>query len=745
MNIPSWVVCTFTLALAACSPIEEREVTSYELIPQPAELNYSQGQFILTPNFTVVHSPELEKEALFLKELLENMWGASVSLLSGLKPEEGCVQLLLDASLTEEEAYLLEVSQSHISISAGSDKGVFYGIQSLRQMIEPVLLLDKPDRIYLKTVTIKDAPRFKHRGMLLDCCRHFMEVDFVKRYIDLLSQYKMNVLHWHLTEDQGWRIAIDAYPKLTEVGAWRTEADSSQYGGFYSKDQIRDIVSYAQERKVMIIPEIELPGHSTAAIAAYPWLSCTGDTIPVQHEWGVFQDIYCAGQEETFEFMETVLLEVIELFPAPYIHIGGDEAPKTRWEVCTHCQQRIATVGLKDEHELQSWFIERIGKFLEKNDRQIIGWDEILDGGIPEGAIVQSWRGMQGGITAATRGHEVVMSPTSHAYFDYGVKSTNLEQVYHFDPVPTELSEKEASLVRGGECNMWTEHAPQHLVDSKMFPRILAMAEVLWTPLEVKDYSNFYERVQNHYLVLDAKGVTYGMEALPIELEGVIEEGAMIVHAEPHVSGVEVCQVIESDCVDLPAEGIKVNGEMELEFRITRSGKPYGDNVLAQVHAHRAIGLPVRLENIYSPYYTGGGEGALTDGFLGSMDFRDGHWQALQENDMAATIDLGEMKNVRSMSSRFYFYNNAWIFLPEEVSYYYSIDGVDWKLLESVAHEHPIQSEDQAIIPFATAKHEAKARYIRMKAKNIGFTPHWHDAPNEPAWLFCDEFVVLAD
>lgn len=726
-----------------CTTAPSTLIDQYPIIPQPQELVYAEHTFELPSSLRIHAAPELANEAGLLESWLK-AYDHFDQVNLGLPPEESDIQLLLDPQLQGQEAYQLQIDPQGIRISGSTPAGVFYGVRTLQQILESPLL-NEEKAIRLVGVDVKDEPAFQHRGMLLDCCRHFMEPEFVKRYIDLLSYYKMNVLHWHLTEDQGWRIEIDAYPQLTEVGALRTEADGSTYGGFYTKEQIREIVAYAANRHILVIPEIELPGHSTAAIAAYPWLSCRGEQIPVQHEWGVFQDIYCAGKDSTFVFLETVLGEVMELFPSPYIHIGGDEAPKTRWESCSHCQQRIADEGLLDEHELQSWFIEEIGEFLSAHDRQLIGWDEILEGGIPEGAIIQSWRGMEGGIAAAQSGHEVIMSPTSHAYFDYGVKSTDLEEVYHFNPIPAELQNDKAKFIRGGECNMWTEHAPQELVDSKMFPRLLAMAAVLWTQADQKDYPDFYQRVQQHYPILDSRGVDYGLETVPVEVHGEIVENELFIHAKPRIPGVSTCLIQGGECMDVPEDGVQVEGAKKLEFKVSRYEKPYGDPVVVEVHNHDALGLPVELASAYSPYYTGGGDHALTDGFLGSMDFRDGRWQALQEHDMIATVDLGDVHEVTGTEANFYFYNNAWIFFPTEVEFLVSQDGIRWEHFATVEVNVDPKDEEQAILHFGAKGLSASGRYVRMHAKNIGFTPEWHDAPGEPAWLFCDEFVVITE
>ncbi|MFO0385666.1 MAG: beta-N-acetylhexosaminidase, partial [Flavobacteriales bacterium] len=468
-----------------------QSTSSYSIIPQPRSITCTTDTFPLSASTLIQFNGPCESEASLLKITLKEAGIANAEVVPWAPDERSENIILLSCGTTstpspEELSFLpgnlgkLPVSQNSgqysismnaqaVHVKASDAAGVFYAIQTLRQMLFQHTAIT--GRILLPCAQIQDQPAFVHRGMLLDCCRHFMSVDFVKRYIDLLALHKMNVLHWHLTEDQGWRIEIKAYPKLTEVGAWRIEKNGLRYGGYYTQDDIREIVAYAQKRHVMVIPEIELPGHAVAALASYPQFSCTGEPIAVQNDWGVFKDIYCAGNDDTFTFLRTVLDEVCALFPAPYIHIGGDEVPKYRWENCSKCQKRMSDEKLSSEAELQTWFINRIAAYLKEKNKQIIGWDEIIEGGIPERAVVQVWRDMEHDREAASHGHSVVMSPTSHCYFDYGLQSIDLEKVYAFDPVPTTFTAEERALVRGGECNMWTEHAPQELVDSNVFPR----------------------------------------------------------------------------------------------------------------------------------------------------------------------------------------------------------------------------------------------------------------------------------
>jgi len=440
-----------------------------------------------------------------------------------------CLRRGGDDPPAEAEAYTLVVARDSVALTGSDPAGVFYGLQTLTQMLPagrtPATGLDLP------ATRIVDRPRFPYRGMHLDEGRHFFGPEFVKRYIDQLARYKINHFHWHLTEDQGWRIEIRRYPRLTEVGAYRSETvveknfepyvgDGVRYGGYYTQAEIRDIVAYAAERYVTIVPEIELPGHSLAALAAYPELACTDGPFEVGTRWGVFEDVYCP-KDETFTFLENVLTEVMELFPGEYIHIGGDEVPKTRWEASDVAQAVMDREGLADEAELQSWFVRRIEAFLNRHGRRLIGWDEILEGGLAPDATVMSWRGLAGGIDAARQGHDVIMTPNSALYFDYYQGSPDeeplaiggslpLEQVYAFDPVPEELTPAEARHIRGAQGNVWTEYMKtEEQVEYMVFPRMLALAELAWSPREARNFEDFTRRLPWHLARLDSDGIRY--------------------------------------------------------------------------------------------------------------------------------------------------------------------------------------------------------------------------------------------
>lgn len=500
---------SFWLLVTSCVGFAQ----ALQVVPRPQSVQIEGEPIAVAGNLYVVATPALEGEA----DLIRTWWNATKT---AVKAGAVSAELRIQQGVPS-EAYALRVSEGKIVVAGGSAAAVFYGIQTLIQA--------ENGSKTLPAMTVRDQPAFAYRGMHLDVCRHFFDVDFVKRYLDLMAEHKMNRFHWHLTEDQGWRIEIKRYPRLTEVGAWRDASqvgpygdqrfDSTRYGGFYTQDEVREIVAYAAARHITVVPEIELPGHARAALAAYPELSCTGQQQPVATGWGVFDDVYCAGNDSVFSFLEGVLDEVLALFPGEYIHIGGDECPKTRWHECSKCQARIATEGLADEHALQSYFIRRIEGYLNARGRQIIGWDEILEGGLAPNATVMSWRGEAGGIAAAKAGHDAIMTPGKPCYWDHyqskdpgephAIGGFNpVESVYLYNPVPAELSADEAKHILGAQANLWTEYilTPAH-AEYMILPRQLALAEVLWTgPRRSEDLPDFRIRATQRSRALKARG-----------------------------------------------------------------------------------------------------------------------------------------------------------------------------------------------------------------------------------------------
>lgn len=750
---------TILLFLLLCFLWSPAAMAQINLIPLPGSIKIGSGTFTLNKETHIFYANQqgYEEEAIYLQQLLSRATGFSltVALWDGKNNITNCIILqnaLPGTDTLGVEGYYLNITSNNIMICAPEAAGIFYGVQSLRQLL-PAQIEDSIVRSnvlwQVPAVSIIDKPAFPWRGMLLDCCRHFMTKDFILRYIDLLAYYKMNRLHWHLTEDQGWRIEIKKYPKLTETGAWRKEADGSTYGGFYTQQDIRDVVAYAASRHIMVVPEIEMPGHSLAALASYPSLGCTGGPYKVERRWGVFKDIYCAGNDSTFAFLQNVLKEVITLFPSSYIHIGGDEAPHFRWDNCKRCQDRMKKNGLKSSAELQSYFIKRIETFLNSKNRQIIGWDEIMEGGLAPGATVQSWRGFEGALHAAQSGHDAIVSPTSHAYFDAPIGSLTLEKVYEFDPIPEGLANEFRKHILGGECNMWTEHAPQELIDNRMFPRMLAMAEVLWSYPTYRDKDAFLKRVRAAYPRLDLLGVKYGNERQGVSFSNGYNESenAFLVSLIPGQKDNQI--VYTTDGTEPTLKSTLYQGPFLLRSSCVvnaRLSRSYGldPEIFSRTFIkHSGIGLNVQYTEMYSNSYTGGGPNGLLDGVKGSTSYKDGLWQGFHHIDMDVVIWLGEKRPINKITVGFLQNIPSWIFFPEYVELSVSENGKDFVPVSQISKVDLPQDDVARIQDFVFSNFDKlETRYIRIKAKNIGYCPDWHDGAGSEAWVFVDEIVI---
>ncbi len=527
------------LITCGCNKVKPDPDKILAVIPAPVSIKGLEGDFIISEKTQIilgVADDQTKLAADFFANLVRNSTGISLYVEEGKRPAKGSVFMTVDTTIENKEGYMLTVTPKKVIIKGGSAAGLFYAVQTMRQIMPAEV--ESPATIEGLVLTIpaceiEDEPRFGYRGMHLDVGRHMFPIAYIKRYIDMIALHKMNRFHWHLTEDQGWRIEISKYPRLTEIGAFRKETlighggrrpfefDGKRYGGFYTKEEVKEIVEYARTKFITVIPEIEMPGHAMAALASYPELGCTGGPYEVQTRWGVFEDVYCAGKEETFTFLENVLTEVMELFPSEYIHVGGDECPKTQWEKCPLCQQRIKEEGLKNEHELQSYFIQRIEKFVLSKGKKIIGWDEILEGGLAPEATVMSWRGTTGGIEAAKQKHDVIMTPYTYVYLDYYQCEPQgeplaiggylpIEKVYSYNPMPEELTPEEQKHILGVQGNLWSEYlsTPEHM-EYMAYPRMFAVAESGWTPDRLKDFEDFLARFEILKKRYDNVGINY--------------------------------------------------------------------------------------------------------------------------------------------------------------------------------------------------------------------------------------------
>ena len=520
---------TFTLSLLG---VHAATADFNQVLPLPQTITPGKGKaFVLgqqTPLFVAAADREtLKNESAFLAEFVEQLTGIHLATVEKVERKTPTIVLAIDPKIQGRETYRLTVTERQLTISASTSAGIFYGIQTLRKAL-PVI--DGAETISIPATVVTDSPRFGYRGMMLDCSRHFFPISFVKRYIDICALHNMNVFHWHLTDDQGWRLEIKKYPRLTEVGAYRSGTvlgrnsdvdDGQRYGGFYTQEQAREIVEYARQRHIQIIPEVDLPGHTLAVLATYPELGCTGGPYEVSHSWGVFPEVLCLGNDKVYPFVEDVIDELCDIFPSEYIHIGGDECPTTSWEACPKCKALAQANGIDAKH-LQQYFTNRIEKYINGKGRKIIGWDEILEGEINQSATIMSWRGVEPGSKAAALGHDVIMTPTSHFYFDYyQTKDTwneplaiggflPVEKVYELDPAPAGFSAEARSHVLGAQANLWCEYITSpNYAEYMVMPRMAALAEVQWVPAEKKNYEQFLGRLEHLKTIYDRLGYHY--------------------------------------------------------------------------------------------------------------------------------------------------------------------------------------------------------------------------------------------
>lgn len=743
------------------------------IIPQPVSLSVQDGHFTIDKNTSInfnKNERDLLHAANFFNAFVKNISGETLPY--NLKKNKSILLEIKKTAKIGDEGYVLDVTANSIKIVANDKAGIVYGMQSLFQTLPQIrtnAALEVP------CMKILDYPQFKWRGMHLDVCRHFFSPDMIKEYIDLLSEYKFNTFHWHLTDDQGWRLEIKKYPKLTSVGAWRADrrgvpwaesqptqpGEPTTYGGYYTQQQVRDIVAYAKERNITIVPEIEMPGHSAAAIAAYPYLSCTRQP-QLTITGGVYppgiQSNYCPANDSVFIFLENVLKEVMQLFPSKYIHIGGDEVDKTPWKNDPKCQALIHKLGLKNEDGLQSYFIQRIEKFLIAHHRKLIGWDEILEGGLAPEATVMSWRGESGGIQAAKMHHDVVMTPGTPLYFDHyqagpagepvAIGGFNtLKMVYDYYPVPKELDTSEAKYVLGAQANVWTEFitSREHL-EYMVLPRMLALSEVLWTPKSEKNYTDFYRRLQNQFVAFEEKGFHYCPGNFTVAIKPSSENGKLFVTLSSEIPDARIYYTTNGNDPDATSNQyenpIPIDSSVTVKAIIVIHGKVMGVQPAQQKFVmHKAVGKNVTYTNPVSRYYPADGTNTLTDGVRGTTAVNK-YWHGLQGKDLIATIDMGNETSIQNITIGCLQHYSDWIFLPQSVTFEISNDGTNFTDLGTVKNAISPDEKSAVIKDFTLNFPAQKTRYIRVTAKNLGVCPKGHPGEGQPAWIFADEIMV---
>lgn len=757
--------------MTACSGGQKVE-GDYGVIPLPNEIETQSGApFVLKSSTPILYdegNPDLERVAHYLADYIKDATGYELKVKTGNNSKG--IHLSVASDIENPEGYRLTVSENNIEIAGGAPAGTFYGVQTLRKSI-PANAKDM--QVELPAVTITDAPRFVYRGLHFDVSRHFFNADSVKRFIDMLALHNMNTLHWHLTDDQGWRIEIKKYPELTKIGSQRKETvigrnsgkyDGIPYSGYYTQDQIRDVIQYAKERFVTVIPEIDLPGHQQAALAAYPELGCTGGPYEVWTQWGISDDVICAGNDKAMEFLENVLAEVIELFPSEYIHIGGDECPKVRWKTCPKCQARIKALGIhadkkhSAEEYLQSYVISRMEKFVESKGRHIIGWDEILEGGLAPNATVMSWRGVDGGIKAAQMKHNVIMTPNTYLYFDY-YQSTDtehdplaiggylpLEKVYSFEPTDG-IPEDYQKYIIGVQANLWTEYIPTFKqVEYMEMPRISALAEVQWREKGKKDYDEFMPRLLRFTKLYDQLGYNYAKHIFDIKasFKTDSENGEIIVTLNTQGEG-EIHYTLDGteptaespkyeapihikENADIKAVSIRPNGSMSRVFS-------------ESISFCKSTAKPVTLREAPSKNYDFNGGPELTDGLSGNDNYKTGRWLGFQGKDIDATIDLKEPIEISKISFNTNVVKADWIMGAAGVTVKVSDDGKNFRQVYSKTIPALTKDDKDGIYPQEATFDPVKARYVEVIIKNSKL-PAWHSGAGNDAYVFVDEIKV---
>ena len=748
------------------------------IVPYPNHLETGRGTYRVTDRPVTCDSrtDERTQRAVvgFAARLATVTGGTNPVTVADEVPASG-IRFVTDESLPA-EGYELNVDGEGIEVRASQFPGFLYALQSLEQLLPAAVYGTEPapDAAWeVPCVKIADAPRFAYRGMHLDVARHFFSVDEVKRYIDVMAIHKLNTLHWHLTDDQGWRIEIKRYPELTAVGSIRKATvvrkewgtyDGTPYGGFYTQDEIRDVVKYAADRGVTVIPEIDLPGHMLAALTAYPELGCTGGPYEVWGRWGVADDVLCPGREKTFEFLEGVLTEVMELFPSEYIHIGGDECPKVRWEKCPRCQAKIRQLGLKDdgehtaEHYLQSYVTDRIGKFLAQHGRRIIGWDEILEGRAPSDAVVMSWRGSEGGIAAAKLGHDVIMTPNSHFYFDYyqsldtdaepfGIGGyIPMEQVYSYDPAFPELTPEQQKHILGVQANLWTEYvlSDEHL-EYMLLPRLAALSEVQWCQPETKDWNRFIGsfRMDEIYSQMGYEfakhifGVTASYAVDP-------EKGGVVMTLTTQ-GGAPIRYTLDGS--DPTASSPLYKAPVTIGESCTFKAAALREGMQTPVYTrkfdfNKATGRRIALNAAPTLKYTYGGASLLVDGYRGGPVYSNGAWIGFLNEPLDVTIDMQGAKPYSAVTVESLVEKGEWVFPPSSVGVYLSDDGSEFTEAALMSVPQETAGSPDGVKPFKVLFPETSARYLRVVARTVDPIPAWHGAAGQKAHMFVDEIIV---
>jgi hexosaminidase len=746
----------------------EKEI---QIIPKPNQLLIQPGVFEFSKNTKFVATTDFQKEiSTALINKFEKAAGWRPEIATAI-PQSNFIQFKVDQTLNK-EAYKLEISAQSITITAKANAGFIYGLESVRQLL-PNAIESKniitAAKWEIPNVVITDEPRFQWRGLMLDLSRHFFDKNYVIETIDRLAMLKMNVLHLHLVDDQGWRIEIKKYPKLTEVGAWRVDQENAAwnarlttnpdekgtYGGFLTQEELKEIVKYAATKNIEIIPEIEMPAHVSSAIASYPELACFNQRIGVPSGglWPI-TDIYCAGKETTFEFLQNVIDEVIAIFPSKYIHIGGDEATKTNWDKCPLCQKRMKDNGLKNAHELQSYFVKRMEKYINSKGKKIIGWDEILEGGLAPEATVMSWRGTKGGTDAAEQGHDVIMTPESHCYFNFyqGPQNeepiafdgyTPLSKVYEFDPVVETMTPEQAKHVLGGQANLWAEYLPNTKESEYMiFPRLAALSEVLWSAKEKRNWNDFTSILPSLLVRYDYLGINYAKSAYLVTAASTADMVQKQINItlknefpNPDIRYVLGDKTLAGNAVKYTTP-IQVKETTIVKASLFQNEKLVGKIFTDTIIFHKGVAHKVKYLTPYNQNYKGDGPHTMNNSIRGSKNFHDGQWQAWLVNDMELVVDLEKQESVEQVIIGTLESQGSGVNFPTQIKVLVSNDDLNYKEVGKISRPYAVNVNSE-LKDFKINFGKQNARFIKVIAYNLKKSPK-----GESSWLFVDEILV---
>ena len=769
------ILATATILAAGCCNTKG----DISVVPYPNSVEIKCGQFDVR-GASITYQASLDERS---KAIVGN-FARQLSLATGTEctaVEDGTFGgfTFVLAESTPAEGYVLDITRNGVRVEASGLNGFNYAIQTIKQML-PVEIYGKeaaPEAEWKLTCAhIEDAPRFGYRGMHMDVSRHFFDIDAVKRYLDIMEVHKLNTLHWHLTDDQGWRIEIKKYPKLTEVGSIRkktiighifqsNEYDHTVYGEgmWFSQDQIREVIEYAASKGITVIPEIDLPGHMLAALAAYPELGCTGGPYDVWGDWGIADDVLCAGKEKTMTFLEDVLAEVCDLFPSEYIHIGGDECPKVRWEKCPRCQAKIRELGLKDddqhqaEHYLQSYVMERMEKFINSKGKRIIGWDEILEGTVAPDATIMSWRGVAGGLQAVRLGHDAIMTPNTYYYLDYYQSLDKdkeplaiggylpVEKCYSYEPFTEDMTDEEKAHILGVQANLWTEYiATESHLQYMLLPRMTALSEVQWCQPENKDWERFINSADDFCSIYDKMGYNYGKHIFDPKAEVVVNKEKACVEVIVKAQGNTAVRYTLDGAE--PTEDSPVYTkpiEIREDCTLLAKSEKEGTRLLSKTFvSHKAMGRSATILTEPHPRYTFSCPDLLTDGIRGVGPYNSGDYAGWYNTPFEAVIDMGG-KPYGSVTLCTFVFKYDYIFGPMDLTVYTSEDGENFT--EAAHADYTLEGgydDGNGTQEYTVTFPETSAKYLKVTAKTLEALPEWHSGKGRPGFLFVDEIVV---